>query len=200
MKVLIACEFSGRIRDAFIAKGHDAWSCDLLPTERPGPHIQGDILEILNDGWDLMIAHPPCTYLSRAGARWLYPKGKLDRKRFLLGQKARNFFMALLSAKITKICVENPTPFKIFALPSHSQVIQPFEFGEPYSKRTLLWLLNIEPLRPAKIVAGYVPFICSNTGWGKKQGQVSHRGISHTSHMSSVTFQGIANAMADQWG
>ena len=105
MKVLVACEYSGIVRDAFAAKGHDAWSCDILPTESPGNHYQGDVLEYLDKGWDLMIAHPPCTYLSNVGVRWLYKNGKLDKDRFYKGIKAKEFFFKLLNAKIPKICV-----------------------------------------------------------------------------------------------
>ena len=136
MRVLVACEVSGVVRDAFIERAHAAVSCDLLPTEQPGPHIQGDVLEILDDGWDLMIAHPPCTFLSRAGARWLYPKGELNDARYCKLLEGREFFMELLNAPIPKKAVENPTPFKIAKLPEATQIIQPFMFGQPYSKRT----------------------------------------------------------------
>lgn len=123
MKVLIACEFSGIVRDAFIAKGHNAMSCDLLPTESPGPHYQGDVFNILNDGWDLIIAHPPCTYLSNAGARFLYPKGKLNQDRLDIAKYAKSFFLALFTCNINKIAIENPIPSKIIGLPKYSQII-----------------------------------------------------------------------------
>ena len=199
MRVLIACEFSGRVRDAFIAKGHDAMSCDLLPSETPGPHYQGDVLDILNDGWDLMIAHPPCTYLSKAGARWLHGGGKINQERYELGLNAKELFLQLLNSSIPMIALENPTPLKIYKLPKQSQVIQPYEFGHPYSKRTLLWLKNLPPLVPTNILNEYKPFLPSNVG-GKKRGQKYSFGVARNAKESSVTFQGIADAMAEQWG
>ena len=135
MKVLVACEYSGVVRDSFTNLGHDAWSCDILPTETKGNHIQDDVLKHLDKGWDLLIAHPPCTYLSRAGARWLYPKaGQLDQDRYEKGLKGKEFFMALYNAPIKKIAVENPTPFKIFNLPKPTQIVQPYEYGHSFSK------------------------------------------------------------------
>lgn len=198
MRVLAACEFSGIVREAFRKKGHDAWSCDLLDTEIPGQHIKGDVLEILNDGWDLMIAHPPCTYLSRAGARWLYPKGELSQERYCSGLKAREFFVTLLEAHIYHIAIENPTPFKIFELPPHTQVLQPYEYGHKFSKRTILWLKNLPVLQPTNRIFDYETYLPSNTG-GKRRGQKFHL-VSITSKDSSRTFQGIADAMAEQWG
>ena len=137
MKILIACEFSGRVREAFKARGFDAWSCDLLPTDIPGQHIQGDVLEVLDDGWDLMIAHPPCTYLSVAGAGWL--NRRPERKELM--RISCLFFEELLNAPIENICIENPTIYKearrlIGSEPN--QIIEPFFFGEPYKKRTCL--------------------------------------------------------------
>ena len=192
MKVLIACEYSGIVRDAFAAKGHDAWSCDILPTESPGNHFQGDVLEHLDKGWDLMIAHPPCTYLSNAGARFLYPKGKLNEDRYKLGLKAKEFFMALYNAPINKICVENPISSKIFALPKYSQIIQPYEYGHPIQKRTCLWLKNLSQLKPTDII-----FKRQST---KIPGNWFNKGGKDRQKNRSKFFQGIANAMADQWG
>ena len=192
MRVLVACEFSGKVRDAFRRKGHDAWSCDLLPTESPGQHIQGDVLEILNDGWDLMIGHPPCTYLSNAGARFLYPKGVLNQERYKLGLAGKGLFMALFDAKISKICIENPTPSKVYSLPSHSQTIQPYQFGHPLQKRTLLWLKGLAELEPTNVVSkGQSTKIPGN--WFNKGGRERQKN-------RAVTFQGIADAMAEQWG
>ena len=203
MKVLIACEYSGTVRDAFLKLGHDAMSCDLLPTDVPGPHYQGNIFdivdEVVDDRWDLIIAHPPCTYLSRAGARWLYKGGKIDQVRYEQGLEARRFFFKLLNANCPRIAVENPTPMKIFDLPTPSQVIQPYQFGDPYSKRTLLWLKGLPPLVPTNVLTEYRPFLPSNTG-GKKRGQKYSIGISKSSKESAKTFQGIADAMAQQWG
>ncbi len=199
MKVLIACEFSGIVRDAFLTRGHDAISCDIIPTEREGPHIEGDVLDVLDENWDLMIAHPPCTYLSRAGARWLYPKGLLNKDRYDKLLEGRAFFFELLNADIPKVAIENPTPFKIAELPSPSQIIQPFHFGEPYSKRTLLWLRGLDPLIPSSIIDIHSPWLPSNTS-GFRRGQKSTKGKASSSKDYSRTFQGIADAMASQWG
>jgi hypothetical protein len=147
VKVLIACEFSGTVRDAFIAKGHEAWSCDILPSESNGNHIQGNVLEHLDKGWDLMIAHPPCTYLSNAGARFLYPKKVLNEDRYKLGLKAKEFFMALYNAPIDKICVENPIASKIFDLPKRTQIIQPYEYGHPIQKKNLFMVKKFKSFK-----------------------------------------------------
>jgi len=198
MRVLVACEYSGTVRDAFSARGHDATSCDLLPTETDGKHYQGDVFDIIRDGWDLMIAHPPCTYLSRAGARWMYPTaGVVDPTRHEKAKRARGFFMSLLNAPIGRIAVENPLPLKIAMLPKPSQIIQPYEYGHAFSKKTLLWLKNLPHLKPTKVLNNYVPFLPSNTG-GKKRGQ-TYRFSSISQKDSSKTFQGIADAMAAQW-
>lgn len=157
MKVLIACEYSGRVREAFRKLGHDAWSCDLLPSDDNSPyHIQGDVIPLLGQGWDLMVAHPPCTYLSRAGARWLHKGGMIDGKRYASGLLGKSFFFQLLNAPIPRIAVENPTPLKIYQLPMHTQVVQPYQFGHPYSKRTLLWLKNLPPLVPTNVLTKYL--------------------------------------------
>lgn len=192
MKILIACEFSGIVRDAFIKQGHYAVSCDLLPTERPGLHVQGDVLDIIYDGWDMMIAHPPCTYLSNAGARFLYPKGVLNRERLLLGLEAREFFMKLYNADIPKICIENPLPSKVFRLPKPSQIVQPFEFGHPFRKRTQLWMKNLPKLIPTDIATAR-----EST---KIAGNWFNKGGVNRQKNRARTFQGIADAMADQWG
>ena len=138
MRVLIACEFSGIVRDAFAAKGHDAWSCDLLPTERPGNHIQGDVLEILDDNWDMMIAHPPCTYLSYAGIRWWNDKGRVFKRLEALG-----FFAKLWEAPIDKICIENPRGCASPTIAKYTQQINPYYFGDEATKPTWLWLKNL---------------------------------------------------------
>jgi hypothetical protein len=194
MRVLVACEFSGIVRDAFIAKGHDAMSCDLLPTEKPGPHYQGDVLEILNDGWDMMIAHPPCTYLSKAGARWWNVPGREE-----LSRAAFWFVIQLYLAPIKKIAIENPRGKLNGYWRNPDQVIQPYNFGDPYSKATCLWLKNLPPLMSTKILNTHVPFMPSNTG-GKKRGQKHSSGIARTQKQASRTFPGIAAAMAEQWG
>lgn len=200
MKVLVACEFSGIVRDAFIERGHDAMSCDLLPSERPGPHYRGPVEDILYDGqWDLMVAHPPCTYLSKAGARWMHPAGGVSVERLALAKDARTLFLALLAAPIERVAVENPTPLKIVDLPEPTQAIQPYQFGHPYSKRTLLWLRGLPPLKPTSFVTEHRPYLPSNTG-GRKRGQQWSRGVAKTAQESSRTFAGIAAAMAEQWG
>ena len=199
MRILVACEYSGIVRDAFAAKGHDAWSCDVLPTESPGNHIQDDVLNHLDKGWDMMIAHPPCTYLSKAGARWLYPKaGQINQDRYNLGIKGKEFFMRMIDADINKIAVENPTPLKVFELPKPTQAVQPYEYGHKYSKRTLLWLKNLPKLHATKVISEYTPYLPSNTS-GAKRGQRVNKGVVFTAHEASKTFLGIAQAMADQW-
>ena len=192
MRVLVACEFSGIVRDAFTERGHDAFSCDLLPSERPGKHIQGDVLQILNDGWDLMIAHPPCTHLSNAGARFLYPKGVLNNDRLNLGLKAKELFMALFNADIPEIAIENPIPSGVFVLPKPNQIIQPYYFGDPVQKKTCLWLRNLPPLMSTGI--------CATAQSTKIAGNWFNKGGRDRQKNRAKTFQGIANAMAEQWG
>ena len=192
MKVLIACEFSGVVRDAFLQRGHNAVSCDILPTESGGPHYQGDVLDILDGGWDMMIAHPPCTFLSNAGARHLYPKGVLNMDRYAKGMKARELFMSLYNSNIARICIENPTPSKVFELPEKTQVIQPWQFGHPFSKRTCLWLRGLPALTPTHIVEHRQSTRVAGN-WFNKGGKVRQQNRART-------FQGIAEAMAEQWG
>ena len=203
MKVLIACEESQTIAKAFRRLGMEAYSCDIQSCSGGHPewHIQGDaILEAYSGKYDMMIAHPPCQFMSKAGARWMYPTaGNLCQSRFNKSQEAKAFFMKLLNAPIKHIAVENPTPLKAVGLPPHTQVVQPYEYGHPYSKRTLLWLKNLEPLQPTDIVEEYTPYLPSNTG-GKRRGQSYSRGISKNAKESSKTFRGIAQGMAVQWG
>jgi hypothetical protein len=194
VRVLIACEYSGTIRDAFIAKGHDAISCDLLPTDKPGPHYQGDVFDIINDGFDLMIAHPPCTYLTVSANKWL--KDQPPRKSgTLVGEERRNareesiaFVMALQNCGIKKIAIENPIGCLSSRWRKPDQVIQPWQFGHGETKATCLWLTGLPLLRPTKIVDG--------------REQRLHR-LPKTDDrwkIRSKTFQGIADAMAEQWG
>ena len=192
MKVLVACEYSGTVRDAFIAQGHQAMSCDIIPTDVPGQHYQGDVRKVLDGGWDLMIAHPPCTYLSNAGARFLYPKGRLNRARLKLGMEGREFFMALWNADIPMIAIENPTPSTIYNLPRYDQVIQPYEFGHPVQKRTCLWLKGLPPLKPTRVV--------KQTQSSKVPGNWFNKGGKDRQKNRAKTFDGIAKAMASQWG
>ena len=192
MKILVACEFSGTVREAFASRGHDAWSCDILPTEILGQHYQGDVMDILDDGWDMMIAHPPCTYLSNAGARFLYPNKQLNEDRLKLGIEAKEFFMTLYNANIDKIVVENPIPSKIYGLPKYSQSIQPYEYGHPFQKKTCLWLKNVPELKPTNIV--------SNRQSTKVPGNWFNKGGKDRQKNRAKTFEGIAQAMAEQWG
>jgi len=146
MKVLVACEYSGRVRDMFAALGHDATSCDLLPTDRPGKHYQGSVLDIINDGWDLMIAHPPCTYLTIAGLHWNKRGVMVDgRPRSELTEEGLDFVRLLMAAPIEKIAIENPVSCISSAIRKPDQIIQPYEFGEDASKKTCLWLKNLAP-------------------------------------------------------
>jgi hypothetical protein len=191
MRVLVACEYSGTVRDAFIAAGHDAMSCDLLPTEKEGPHYQGNVLDILGDGWDLMIAHPPCTHLSNAGARWLYRGGQLNQDRLQLGLEAKKFFVAFLDADIPRICVENPVPSSVFELPKYSQSIEPYQFGHPYKKKTCLWLKGLPDLQPTNIV--------EQRQSTKIAGNWFNKGGKERQKERARFWPGIAAAMAQQW-
>jgi len=181
MRVLIACEFSGRVRDAFAARGHDAWSCDLLPTERPGKHIQGDVLGALNDGWDLMIAHPPCTHLAVSGARWFKDK-QVEQA------AALEFVRLLLNAPIPKIALENPVSVISTRIRKPDQIVQPWMFGHGETKTTCLWLKNLPLLVPTDIVAGREARV-----WKLPPSEDRWK-------IRSRTLVGIAEAMATQWG
>ena len=186
MKVLIACEFSGIVRDAFIKRGHDAVSCDLLPTERPGPHYKGNVMDIVCGEWDVMIAHPPCTRLCNSGVRWLAERNLWND---LL--KAGYFFKQMLKASIPKICIENPIPHK-YAVNligrKYDQIIQPWQFGHGETKATCLWLKNLPKLKPTNIVEG------------REQRIFNMPKNTDRTRLRSITFQGIADAMAEQWG
>ena len=202
MKILIACEESQEVCKAFRELGFEAYSCDLQECSGDNPewHIVGDaVKEAYSGKYDAMIAHPPCTYISRAGARWMYPTaGNLSQERFKKAMEAKDLFMMFKNAPIKHIAVENPTPLKVVGLPKQDQAVQPYEYGHPYSKRTLLWLKNLPLLEPTEIVSDYKPYLPSNTG-GKKRGQkYQFKNISQRE--SSKTFSGIAKAMAEQWG
>lgn len=201
-KVLVACEESQTVCKAFRKLGFEAYSCDIQDCSGGHPewHIKGDVLEQLDKGWDLIIAHPPCTYISRAGARWMYKSaGVLCEERYRQAMDAKDFFMKLLNSNAKFVAVENPLPLKIVALPKETQVIQPYEYGHEYSKRTHLWLKGLPKLIPTDIKENYSPYLPSNTG-GKKRGQSFNKGVSKNAKESSKTFQGIADAMAQQWG
>jgi len=203
MKILIACEESQAVCKAFRSLGHEAFSCDVQECsgEHPEWHIKGDaIAEAYSGNYDMMIAHPPCTYLSKAGARWMYPTaGIVSPERLKLAMEAKEFFLKLLNAPIQYIAIENPLPLKIVELPKPDDVIQPYQFGDPFSKKTFLWLKNLPPLTPTNILKEYTPYIPSNTG-GVSRGQKFSKGIASGSRKRSKTFQGIAAAMASQWG
>jgi hypothetical protein len=202
MKVLVACEYSGIVRDAFARLGHDAWSCDILPTESPGNHYQDDVLKHLDEGWDLIIAHPPCTYLSNAGACRLYPeKGKLNIERYKKGLEAKKFFMCFYNMDC-KVAIENPVQSKIFELPKHDQEIQPYEFGHPYTKKTRLWLKGLPKLKATNIInkVEVKTFIESGTSRYKNTNKNKNRYVARGSKDRSKFWPGIAEAMAQQWG
>jgi hypothetical protein len=181
MRVLVACEFSGRVRDAFLRAGHEAMSCDLLPTDEPGPHYQGDVRDVIEDGWDLMIAHPPCTHLAVSGARWFKDKVKEQAE-------ALDFVQTLMDAPIPKIAIENPVSVISSRIRKPDQIIQPWQFGHGETKATCLWLKGLPPLRPTDVVEGRENRIHrmppSADRWKER----------------SRTYPGIAEAMAMQWG
>ena len=192
MRILIACEYSGIVRDAFIAKGHEAMSCDLLPTERPGPHYQGDVSDIINDGWDMMIAHPPCTFLCSSGLHWNKRRPGREEKT----KKALEFVRLLLDADIPRIALENPIGCISTRIRKPDQIIQPWQFGHPESKATCLWLKGLPPLQPTNIVP--LPF---SGRWDNMtpSGQ-NNLGPSPTRWKErSKTYIGIAEAFALQW-
>ncbi len=181
MKVLVACEYSGRVRDAFTKLGHDATSCDLLDTDSPGKHYKGDVLDIINDGWDLMIAHPPCTHLAVSGARWFKEKAKEQ-------EEALEFVRVLLNAPIERIALENPISVISSKIRKPDQIIQPWQFGHGETKATCLWLKNLPKLVPTNIVDG-------------REAKVHKMPPSPDRwKLRSTTYQGIADAMAQQWG
>jgi len=181
LRVLVACEFSGIVREAFRARGHDAWSCDLLPTEIPGNHIQDDVLRHLDDGWDMMIAFPPCTHLAVSGARWFKNKRKEQIE-------AIDFFMVLVDSNIKKICIENPIGIMSTRYSKPTQIIQPFWFGDPYQKATCIWLKGLVKLEPTNVVEG--------------REQKCHKEPPSPDRWKnrSRTYRGISEAMATQWG
>lgn len=212
MKILIACEESQRVCIAFREKGHEAYSCDIQECSGGHPewHILGDVLPILNgdcvfktmDGtshkisgkWDMIIAHPPCTYISNAGARHLYKRGVLQEERYKKGIKAKEFFMKFINADCNKIAVENPIPSTVFQLPKYSQIIQPYEYGHPFKKKTCLWLKNLPKLNPTNLIPLEQ---CEST---KIAGNWYNKGGKDRQKNRAKTFEGIAAAMAEQWG
>lgn len=218
MNVLVACEESQEVCKAFRAKGHRAFSCDLQECSGGHPewHVKGDVLRLLNGNctfktedtrthtqvgrWDLIIAHPPCTYLSNAGAVRMRVNGKIQTERLAKAMEGREFFLRCLNADCDRVVVENPTPMKIVQLPKCSQVIQPYEFGHPYSKRTCLWLRGLPPLMPTDILAYHEPWV----NGGCKDAHGNYRKFQGRGERDprtrAKTFPGIAKAMAEQWG
>ncbi len=181
MKILIACEFSGTVREAFANLGHDVLSCDLLPTDKPGAHYQGNVMDIIDNGWDMMIAHPPCTHLAVSGARWFKDK-KIEQA------AALDFVRELMAANIDRICIENPISIISSKIRRPDQIIQPWMFGHGETKATCLWLKNLPPLVPTDIVEG-------------REAKVHKMPPSADRwKLRSKTYSGIAKAMAQQWG
>lgn len=218
-KVLVACEESQTVCKAFRARGHEAYSADIQDPSggKPEWHIKGDVIQIINGGctfktmdgrehhvnekWDMIIAHPPCTYLTNAGARWLWAGYKLNQERYQKGLDAKAFFMAFYNADCPKIAIENPVPSAVFEMPPYTQVIQPYEFGHPYSKKTCLWLKGLPPLTPTQIIGDHIPYVSS--GSYSKTHDPKYKGVSRkggAAKIRSKTFPGIARAMAEQWG
>lgn len=217
MKILIACEESQRVCIEMRKLGHEAYSADIQEPSGGHPewHILGDVLPLINgycsfvtmDGvkheisgkWDMLIAHPPCTYLSNAGACRLYPtKGNIDKERYKKGLESKKFFLKFLNADCDKIAVENPVHCKVFEMPSHSQEIQPYQFGHPYSKKTRLWLKGLPLLVPTKVLTEYTPFLPAGTS-RKDKTKYGAKQCAHNGFDRSKTFPGIARAMAEQW-
>jgi hypothetical protein len=196
MKVLIACESSGTVRDAFRARGHDALSCDLLPSDNGGPHHQGDVTDILNEGWDLMIAHPPCTYLSVSGMHWT-ARGLRDPR---LTEDALAFVRLLMAAPIPRICIENPVSIISTRIRKPDQIIQPWQFGDDASKKTCLWLKNLPLLKGRNHVLPR--YVNGKPRWGNQtdSGQNKLAPSADRWKERSKTYNGIAQAMAQTWG
>ena len=216
MKVLIACEESQTVCKAFRARGHEAYSCDVQEPSGGHPewHILGDALKAIEGGqvttmdgqvhdvgrWDLLIAHPPCTYLSKAGGNRLRIDGFIQQDRYEKGQKAAEFFLKFLEADIPRIAVENPVPLKIFGLPPYSQIIQPYMFGDEYLKMTCLWLKHLPPLFATDIVVPTSKWVSASDNRAIKRNDAWARSGRRSQKERSKTFPGIAAAMAEQWG
>ena len=222
MRVLVACEESQAVTIELRKRGHEAYSCDLIPCSGGHPewHTQGDVLPLLNGcgdeeeyfctldnkahkipmRWDMIIAFPPCTYMSKAGARWMYPAaGNVSQDRLAKAMKAKEFFLKILNANCDRIAIENPIPLKIVGLPKPTQVVHPYQFGHPYSKATCLWLKGLPLLESTEVVGFYKPFTPSNTSKFSR-GYGGSCGVAHTALERAKTFPGIAKAMAEQWG
>jgi hypothetical protein len=188
MRVLVACEFTGTVRRAFRELGHDAWSCDILPAEDGGPHIQGDVRQVLGDGWDLMVAHPPCTHLAVSGARHFHRK-QVEQA------EALEFVQTLMDAPIPRIALENPVSVISSRIRKPDQIIQPYQFGHPESKKTCLWLKGLNPLQPTAVMQMRGRWENQTPSGQNKLGPSPDRW-----KIRSKTYPGIAHAMATQWG
>ena len=219
MKVLIACEESQTVTIELRKLGHEAYSCDIIDCSGGHPewHIKWDALALINgncsfmttdgelhrvDGkWDMLIAHPPCTYLTNAGARWLWANGKLNEERFLMGMEAKSFFMNFYNAVCSRIAIENPVPSAVYELPAYNQIIQPYEYGHPNTKKTCLWLKGLDLLKPTEIVEPVRGrrFQQKNGNWRYSCWKMDQRGGKERARERSKTFPGIAKAMAEQW-
>lgn len=230
MKILVACEESQAVTIEMRKLGHEAYSCDIIECSGGHPewHIQGDVLSFLNprmlyidkstfrtgiafytvDGdyhyvpkWDLIIAHPPCTYLTNAGARWLYAGGKINEERYQLGLEAKEFFLKILNADCERIAVENPVPSSVYGLPPYSQIVQPYEHGHPNTKKTCFWLKGLEPLKATDVVEPIRGrrFQQKNGNWRYSCWEMDQKGGQSRAKERSKTFPGIAKAMAEQW-
>lgn len=201
MRILVACEESQAVTKELRARGHDAYSCDILECSGGHPewHLQQDVTELLSQKWDMIIAFPPCTYLTNAGARHLWKNHELNEERYAKGMEARAFFMKFYEADCPMVAIENPTPSRVYGIPPHSQVIQPYQFGHPYTKRTQLWLRGLPPLKPTNIVEPERTWCPSGSYSGKHNDK--HRGVftKDRPRQRSKTFEGIAKAMAEQW-
>lgn len=202
MRVLVACEFSGTVRDAFAERGHDAWSCDIVPARNGGKHYRTDVLNIINDGWDLIVAHPPCTYLSKVQAihydavKWPTKTAQRIKRR----DAAIMFFLAIQQAECERIAIENPIPMKIVtdSVGMYDQIVQPWMFGDPFSKAVCLWLKGLPTLEPTEVVEkGEMVRTKNGTNakWYHNIQPGENRG-----RQRSITFPGLAEAMAEQWG
>lgn len=219
MKILVACEESQSVTIELRRLGHEAYSCDIIPCSGGHPewHIMGDALKIINGRclfgtqddqiheiktkWDMIIAHPPCTYMSNAGACRMFPKkGQIDKERYAKAMEAKAFFMAFYNADCERIAIENPVPLSVVGLPKKSQVIQPYEYGHPYTKKTYLWLKGLPNLAPTNIVEPLGPYVCGNAEIWKKQAATGVvYGKEKSAKHRSKTFHGWAVAMAEQW-
>lgn len=195
MNVLVACEFSGTVRDAFIKRGHDAISCDLEPSERPGPHYQGDVRDLLySEKWDLLVGHPPCTYLTTAANRFYNSHGRKEKR-----EDAIKFFMELINAPVRHIAIENPVGYinSIYRVPD--QIVQPYFFGHPVKKTTCLWLKNLPLLQPTNLLEEPKDYKTYSNGKNASWCERVNGTKTQKAKIRSRTFQGFAEAMADQW-